>query len=472
MDCESTVLLTELDIDLPDDGRKKVLSRFTDVKFLGEGGMGVVYYGFDSLLERNVAIKFADQHKAKVLPREQEIQFRQECRCMAKLRHPNVPIIFEAGESDGLPYFIMEYVEGYSLGGIAGAETLRPISERLSILIQVGEALKHAHSQGIVHRDVKPDNIMIMPSGLAKLVDFGLSKTIHHNRTVVGETDYVKGSPFYMSPEQMLLKEVDHRADIFSFGVVCYELLTSRHPFFPNPNTRPGRFSKVKEVMLNTTPPPLLEVINIELENRANVQRALEAVSLSLSFCLEMDPEERPSKIDDLLNELKRFHQSFLKKSPAIATLVKQLVAQRPRLLTDFTSQDLQKMLSSARVRTFQDGEIIFQEGDMEFRCYIVSDGGLVIFRIRDVRKMTLNTLEVGDCFGEMAFLDKLPRMAAARAVGQTVLFAVDQEVLKDKNISFAAKLYHNIAGVLAKKLRTAEDRLFLDSGIKSHDGN
>ncbi|MBF0510348.1 MAG: protein kinase [Deltaproteobacteria bacterium] len=474
MDCEGTVLLTESDIDVPDDCRKKILSRFADVRIIGEGGMGVVYYGFDSLLERQVAVKFVEYNKSRTLSKEQEIQFRQECRSMARLSHPNVPIIFEAGESDGQPYFVMEYVEGCSLGDRVGNETQRSISEKLSILIQVGEALKHAHAQGVVHRDIKPDNIMIMPNGLAKLVDFGISKTIHHARPVLGETDYIKGSPFYMSPEQMQGKEVDYRADIFSYGVVCYELLTSKHPFFPNPNTRPGRLSKVKEVMLNNTPKPLSDVIDIDIEDTSKVWPALEAVSLSLSFCLETDPAERTSKIDELLIALKRFHQTLLKKSPAIGALVKQLVERRPRLLVDFTSADLRKMLSSARFRRLQDGEIIFQEGDRESRFYIVSCGRVIIFREREAREITLNTLEAGKCFGEVAFLDSHPRMAGARAVGDTVLFAVDQEVLKDGNVSFAAKLYKNLSIILAEKLRRAEDRLLLDLGVTSsnEEGN
>ncbi|MBF0510111.1 MAG: protein kinase [Deltaproteobacteria bacterium] len=468
MDDDRTVLLTELDFEVPDEGRRKVLSRFAQVKMIGEGGMGVVYYGFDSLLERHVAIKFVDRQKMMTLPREQEVQFRQECRAMARLRHLNVPTIFEAGESEGAPYFIMEYVEGGSLKDIIYAESQRPISEKRSILIQVGEALKHAHSQGIVHRDVKPDNIMIMPGGLAKLVDFGISKTIHHKRPLTRDTDYVKGSPFYMCPEQMLFKEVDHRADLFSFAVVCYELLASRHPFFPNPNSRPGQFTKIRDIILNTTPQPLRSLMGIDLDDSLIAQRALDALSMTLSFCLENDPSERPSRIDDLLNDLKQLHQSLLKKSPVTLTLIKQMVNKRPPLLDDFTAQDMKKMLSSARVRTLRDGEIIFHEGDREARFYIVSNGQVAIFRVRDGREIILNTLGLGDCFGEMAFLDDSPRMAAARAIGSTALFAVDQEVLKDKNVSFAAKLYRNLAIILAEKLRMAEDRLLLEAGMSS----
>lgn len=210
-------------------GRYRVLSR------LGAGGMGEVFLAEDTSLGRRVALKMLPREMAADPDRTR--RFAQEARLASAVNHPNIAQIYEIGEADGLPFIAMEYVEGQPLGTSAepGASTPNAVVE---IAIQTFDALDEAHARGIVHRDLKPANVLITERGRVKILDFGLAKlaksipTANAAETCL-DTDpgLILGTIHYMSPEQALGRDVDHRSDIFSAGVVMYELLTGRLPF-------------------------------------------------------------------------------------------------------------------------------------------------------------------------------------------------------------------------------------------------
>src|SRR5215471_12467907 len=210
-------------------GSYRVLSR------LGVGGMGEVYLALDTELQRKVALKFLHRDLTGV---KQKVQrFKQEARAASALNHPNILTIYEIGETDGRQFIAAEFVEGDNLRILMkrGRMTLQKI---LDIAIQTASALTAAHAAGIVHRDVKPENIMVRPDGYLKLVDFGIAKLIERrlgnkNAATLSETENnaVLGTVSYMSPEQIRAGSVDARTDIWSFGVMLYELLTGRLPF-------------------------------------------------------------------------------------------------------------------------------------------------------------------------------------------------------------------------------------------------
>jgi serine/threonine protein kinase len=195
---------------------------------LGQGGMGVVYKGRQPFLDRQVAIKlirpeFGGDEEAQRL-------FIQEARALARLTHPYVVSVFDCGKAGDLYYFVMEYVAGTSLRRLLAD---RAVTERdvLDFLPQVGEALQHAHEQGVVHRDVKPENILVDRRNRVRLVDFGLAKWLGPSGPPDPDAGRVAGTWGYMAPEQLSAPEsVDHRADVFSTGVVCYEMLTGEVP--------------------------------------------------------------------------------------------------------------------------------------------------------------------------------------------------------------------------------------------------
>jgi eukaryotic-like serine/threonine-protein kinase len=208
---------------------KPTLGRYEVVKELGRGAMGIVYLGKDPKIHRSVAIKTMrlDEIEADELP-DVKARFFREAESAGKLSHPNIVTIFDAGEEADLAYFAMEVLDGVDLKDLCKKRNLLPVKRTLEIVTKVSEALDYAHSQSVVHRDIKPANIMVMPDGTVKVTDFGIAKIVTTAKT---QTGIVLGTPSYMSPEQLSGAKVDGRSDLFSLGVVLFEMLTGERPF-------------------------------------------------------------------------------------------------------------------------------------------------------------------------------------------------------------------------------------------------
>ena len=206
------------------------LGRYKILKELGRGAMGLVYLGKDPTIQRFVAIKTMRLDQIEEPEKVQEIKARffREAESAGRLSHPNIVTIYDAGEQDELGYIAMELVEGQSLKDWSRKPNLMALAEVVQTLASVAEALDYAHQQGVVHRDIKPANIMITKDRMVKVMDFGIAKMASSSKT---QTDVVLGTPTYMSPEQIAGKKVDGRSDVFSLGVVLFELLTGQPPF-------------------------------------------------------------------------------------------------------------------------------------------------------------------------------------------------------------------------------------------------
>lgn len=188
---------------------------------LGAGGMGTVYRAHDDTLDRDVAVKVLS---SSGLGTEGRDRLLNEAQAIAKLSHPNIVSVFDAGEEDSTPYIVMEVIEGASLHD-------RPPKDMqgiVSVAAQVCAALEHAHSHGVVHRDLKPENVLIAEDGTAKLMDFGIARSVASRMTTEGE---IVGTVFYLAPEIALGQDFDGRADLYSLGVMLYELTTGELPF-------------------------------------------------------------------------------------------------------------------------------------------------------------------------------------------------------------------------------------------------
>ena len=215
---------------LIDENTKPTLGRYEVLKELGKGAMGIVYMGKDPKIGRVTAIKtirFTEEYEEEEAKRLKE-QFFTEAETAGQLSHPHIVTIYDAGEDHDLSYIAMEYLEGYDLKEHARPENLLSIRDVIRHVADVADALGYAHSKGVVHRDIKPANIMLLKNGIAKVTDFGIARAMASSKT---KTGVVKGTPFYMSPEQITGKRVDGRSDIFSLGVVLYELLSGTQPF-------------------------------------------------------------------------------------------------------------------------------------------------------------------------------------------------------------------------------------------------
>ncbi len=211
-------------------GTRPTLGRYEVMRQLGKGAMGIVYLGQDPRINRTTAIKtfrFSDDFE----PEEAEAlkqKFFREAESAGTLSHPNIVTIYDAGDEQDLAYIAMEYLEGSDLEPYIKKENLLPMRKVIAYVADVADALGYAHEKGIVHRDVKPANIMLLNTGVIKITDFGIARITATSQT---QTGVVKGTPYYMSPEQISGEKVDGRSDIFSLGVMLYQMLTGELPF-------------------------------------------------------------------------------------------------------------------------------------------------------------------------------------------------------------------------------------------------
>jgi len=208
---------------------KPTLGRYEVIKELGRGAMGTVYLGKDPKINREVAIKtlrYDEIDEEQV--GEVKKRFFREAEAAGKLTHPNIVTIYDVGEDYDLSYMAMELLDGTDLTGYCQKDNLLPVREVLRIISSVAGALDYAHLNGIVHRDIKPNNIMLLKNKDVKVTDFGIARVMASSKT---QTGVILGTPNYMSPEQIAGQKVDGRSDLFSLGVVFYELLTGEKPF-------------------------------------------------------------------------------------------------------------------------------------------------------------------------------------------------------------------------------------------------
>jgi serine/threonine protein kinase/dienelactone hydrolase len=255
------------------------LGRYTIIEPLGAGGMGVVYRASDDKLERSVAIKLLAP--GLVTGEDARRRFHKEARALAKLNHAHVAAVFDVGQESGVDYIVMECVPGQSLAARLKQGPLS-LKDATSVVLQIAQALEEAHEHGVVHRDLKPGNVMITPKGQVKVLDFGLAKLLaahpsEADLTLSLETRGINGTPLYMSPEQANGETLDGRTDLWSLGVIYYEALTGRSPFRAN-----GTMAVLRAVT-DSKPVPLGQLC----------PGLPPAVEQMVGRCLEKDPARR-----------------------------------------------------------------------------------------------------------------------------------------------------------------------------------
>lgn len=294
-------MTSETSVDLPADS---VIGHYRIVSKIGAGGMGEVFLAEDTKLERQVAIKVLPEEIAADTVRIQ--RFVGEARAASALSHPNILTIYEIGETDGRRFMVTEYVKGQTLGDFLEHEH-PPIPEILNIAVQIASALEAAHAAGIVHRDIKPDNIMVRRDGIIKLLDFGLAKQRasenseidHEGKTKLlakTQAGMIMGTVGYMSPEQARGRETDAQTDIWSFGCVLYEMLTGKQPFHGD---------TVTDVLANIIH---REPDSIRL-HRKDVPAEIERI---VSKAISKSKDERYAATSDLYAELKQLQTRML----------------------------------------------------------------------------------------------------------------------------------------------------------------
>ena len=295
---------------------------------LGRGGMATVYKAYQPSLARNVAIKVLPEyfaHEPGFLER-----FQQEAIAVANLRHPNIPVVHDYGEQAGITYIVSEYIDGGTLTDHLGKPL--PAGDVIKLLRPVAAALDHAHAKGVLHRDVKPSNVLLERDGTPMLADFGLAKMLSSDQTSLTRTGTILGTPAYMAPEQCEGQELTPAVDVYALGVVAYEMLTGRQPFV---GTTPiaVMLAQVKDPL----PPP--HTLNPDIAQRVEdvllkalakhpADRYASCTAFIDDLAVALEPEPVPIVAQPVAPKRPRF--SFPRPRPRVATAAVPVVAPPP----------------------------------------------------------------------------------------------------------------------------------------------
>ena len=333
------------DAEIPQLEKGQVLGHYEIIRQIGEGGMGEVYLANDKILDRKVAVKVLyekfSQHKSNLQ------RFIQEAKAASSLNHPNILVIHEIGKTKQAQYIVSEHIEGKTLRKYINDKSVK-LSEVLDISIQIASALTAAHAAHLIHRDIKPENIMIRPDGLVKILDFGLAKLVQRkNRSLINPKaenqkqnqtakGVIMGTVNYMSPEQAKGKKVDERTDVFSFGVVLYEMITGSQPFANELR------NETIAAILKSEPAPL----------SSHVKDMPEELELIVSKTLRKNPNRRYKNIKDLLIDLQNLKQELEFQDKLEKTV-------QPNKVEDAETQMFEATTADERQQTTTDENIV-----------------------------------------------------------------------------------------------------------------
>ncbi len=419
--------------DLPEK-----IGKYEVLDIVGRGAMGIVYRGHDPYVDRAVAIKVAtnasDENEENVARR----MFVNEARSAGRLDHPHVLKVYEAGEEQGQPYMVMEFIDGGdTLRNYCKKNALLPIQKVVEVIKHSADALDYAHKHGVLHRDIKPANIMLTKDGTAKIGDFGIARRIGSDQTqIVGWF----GSPMYMSPEQARDEEITAQSDLFSLGSVFYEMLAGSPPFVAKGLT--GLINKV----CGEDPKPLAEVNPDIPAGLWNVVRKL----------LEKDVRRRYKSGADVVSDLEALLEDFKHAPIALSNEEKIERLKSLKFFGGFSSSELKEVIKVSNWRRHAANEVIFAEGENERSFYVIVDGSVSIL----IKGKRIQDLEIGECFGEMEYLDNSGRSAAVVTNRDSTVVKIQQEYKEWASMPCQMRLGKAFQNALVERLRTTTKAL------------
>jgi serine/threonine-protein kinase len=283
---------------------KKSLGRYKIMKEIGRGAMGVVYQGYDPKIDRIVALKTIRKDRLAESRDVEDLvmRFQKEVQATGKLVHPNIIVIYDTGEDEEAAYIAMEYAEGDTLENLIQQGVRFPVEKIIDIVEQICDGLEYTHRQGIVHRDLKPSNIMLLKGERVKITDFGISKAVGAASSPLTQAGILLGTPSYMSPEQIAGTEINGRSDLFSLGIILYQLLTGEKPFFGD-----------------TIPTLLYNIVNKDPTPPSQIDSSIPPLYDDvIAKALAKNPDKRYRRAKDFVEDLKRACRGeALKEAPS-----------------------------------------------------------------------------------------------------------------------------------------------------------
>lgn len=409
---------------------------------IDRGSMGIVYLGHDPYIDRPVAIKMAlaDSLNDPDSGERYRKMFFNEAHTAGMLNHPNIINIFDAGVDGDNCYIVMEYIQGgATLKQFTRPESLLPIEKVVEIIFKCAKALDFAHREGVIHRDIKPSNILVTPDQDIKLADFSIAQLKKHDVT---ETQVMgmMGSPRYMSPEQLHEDAVGNQTDIFSLGLVMYEMLTGKHPF------NADNFSRLVTRILNEEPAPMTHI-------RADLPQSLDDI---MQRCLSKDLSQRYQMGLELASDLSQSFDNLEGPEQNISeeerfNLIKQL-----GFFQGFPDVEMWEILRACSWQDYKPGEDIILEGELDDCFYIIVDGFVAVTK----NEKTIRVLRKGDCFGEMGYLAKTKRTASIKADEATSLIKLNSTVIGQVSLNCQVRFLKVFLRTLIYRLSATTEKI------------
>ena len=415
------------------------VGKYEVVKLLGKGATGTVYLAKDSFSGREVALKtiepevFRDPEFGTVYRQ----QFLNEASLAGKLKHPHIVGILDAVVQENSGYIAMEIVSGGELSQYAKADKLLPVEDVLQIGFKCCGALDYAFREGIVHRDIKPANLMIAGGTNVKIADFGAA---YLRKSQAVQTASM-GSPFYMSPEQIRGEQLTFHSDMYSLGVVLYELLTGQRPF--TADNMDGLVKKITEAQ--PAPPTKL---------RAELPREIDAI---LFRALAKTPEQRYPTWTEFSLALTNLVEKMLPPG-VIPDSEKYVALKRVPMLSGLSDSELWELALAGKWSEVPAKRTIVKENDKGQSFFLVGKGQVKVTR----QGRLLNTLDACECFGEMAYIrgGEMPRHATVESATDLLLAEFDPETLAKMSVSAQLHLTRALVRNLVDRLETANTRM------------
>lgn len=413
----------------------KKLGKYEIQKQIGRGSMGIVYQGYDPFADRLVAVKVAmsDALKDKESGQRYRRMFFNEAHTAGLLKHPNIMSILDAGVDEDECYIVMELVEGGdTLKSYCRADNLLPIKEVVEIVFKCAKALDYAHRQGVIHRDIKPTNILVDRNKDVKIGDFSIAHVISSDTTHTMPMGFV-GSPRYMSPEQVQEDSISNQTDLFSLGIVMYEMLTGKHPFIAD------SFSRLIHKIINEQQPPLAT-------HRSDLPDILERI---IHHALQKSPANRYKMGLNMAADLSLAFDYLEQPEEDIGEQEMFNAIQKIDFFNEFPESEIWEIVRACIWQNCNSGEQIIVEGDIDDSFYIIVSGAAEVSKEGHV----LGKLHSGDCFGEMSYLEKTKRSATIRALESMQLMKINATLIDQVSVDCQLRFSKVFLKTLVRRL-------------------
>ena len=416
------------------------LGKYQILRTIGAGNMATVYMGHDPFIDRPVAVKVArtDDVQSDENNEFSKQLFFNEAQTAGLLKHPNITAIYDAGVDRERYYIVMEYVHGGdTLDRYTSMDDLLPINIVTSVLYQCAMALDYAHKKGVVHRDIKPRNILLTEEREAKIGDFGVAVAPSRH---AGNSPEHAGSPLYMSPEHVRRENVVAGSDLFSLGVVAYELLTGKHPFHAE------NIDAIEHRILNTKATPLAEL-------RADVPEIYQRI---VDKALAKNVTQRYKSGLDMAGDISLVYDFLKQSSVNLTQQEKYNQVENLHFFSEFQDADLWELINAAEWLRLKLGQDIVEEGQSDTSFYVLVVGEVAV--VKSGREIV--RLYPGDCFGEMGLISRRPRTADIVAVTDITVMRLRDSVIDRTSINCQLRFQRQFLLALIERLEHATERI------------